>query len=143
MIIVDTNVIIAFLLTKGITEKIISQHSGIFISPDHCFKELWEHRKVWNRNNLQDKELKTIMTTVKKLFVYSIPRSVYEEYEKEASGIIDDKDDVPIVALALAVENEGIWTYNTKDFMTEKVQAKVRVLTTSDVLKLYPVERNE
>ncbi len=143
MIIVDTNVIIAFLLTKGITEKIISQHSDTFITPEHCFKELWEHRDVWNRNSLSEKELKTIVMNVRKLFVYSIPRSVYKEYEKEAIGIIDDKDDVPIVALGLAVENEGIWTYNTKDFMTKKVQANVKVLTTSDVLKLYPVEKNE
>jgi len=39
MIIVDTNVILAFLLTEGITRKIISSRD-VFITPEHCFEEL-------------------------------------------------------------------------------------------------------
>ncbi len=65
----------------------------------------------------------------------------YGDKKKEAEALIDDQDDWPFLALALTVENEGIWTYNTKDFDQEKIKARVKVLGTRDVLDLYPLER--
>ena len=60
----------------------------------------------------------------------------------EASELIVDVDDVPIVALALAVHNEGVWTYDKKHFHTEKLQSRIKVLTTTEVIKKYPLEEN-
>jgi predicted nucleic acid-binding protein len=138
MIIVDTNVIMAFLLTRGITHRTIAAHKDVFISPEHCFGEIWEHRDVWNRNNVSDEVLKEILDEVKRLFIYPVPDSVGQPAMAEASGLIDDPDDVPIVALALSVHNEGIWTYDTKHFCTEKLKKRIRVLSTSDVAGMYP-----
>lgn len=42
MIIIDTNVLLSFLLTDGITRKIIKENPDVFMSPEHCFEELWE-----------------------------------------------------------------------------------------------------
>jgi len=40
MIVVDTNVVLAFLITDGITRKIIASNKDVFMTPEHCFKEV-------------------------------------------------------------------------------------------------------
>ncbi len=139
MIIVDTNVIMAFLLTKGITHQAISNQKDVFITPEHCFEEIWEHRYVWNKHGLSEDDLKGILDDIKRLFIYSVSDDVYNEKLQEASKLISDPDDVPIVALALAIHNEGVWTYDKKHFSSKELQAYVRVLNTSDVVRLYPI----
>lgn len=140
MIIVDTNVILAFLLTDGITRKIISIHKNIFISTDFCFDELWKHRNIWNKNNLDDIKLTGIMEKVERYFIASVGKKHYAGNLKKAEDIIDDKNDAPVLALALSVKNEGIWTYNTRDFDTPQVKKHAKILTTGEVLRLYPVD---
>ena len=140
MIVVDTNVIMSFLLTKGITHQLIATHKDVFITPEYCFEEIWEHKEVWNKKKLPDNELREIINGVRQLFIYPVSEDVYKVKLDEASKLIDDPDDVPIVALALAVHNEGIWTYDTKHFFTEKLQKQVKVLNTSNVIQLYPIQ---
>lgn len=140
MIIVDTNVILAFLLTDGITRRIIKEHKDVFIAPESCFEELWEHRDKWNKHGLKDDELKIIIEKVKKFFVVLIEKDRYAEKIRLAESIINDLDDAPVLALALSIENEGIWTYNTKDFDTDSVKKHVKILSTKDVLKLHPLK---
>ncbi len=140
MIVVDTNVLLAFLLTNGITRRIITENPDVFMSPEHCFEELWEHRDRWNKNKLSDDELLEIVNDVKRLFVMAVSPQVYNSYLDEAEKLIDDKDDVPIVALALSSDNEGIWTYNTKHFRQEIFGERIKVLSTKDVLRLYPLK---
>lgn len=139
MIIVDTNVILAFLLTDGITRRIISGHKDTFIVPDFCFDELWEHRSRWNIHNLEDEDLERIIEKVKMHFIPSIDKKHYRRNLQKAKGVIRDKEDAPVLALALSIENEGIWTYNPKDFDTEEIRSCVEILSTGDVLKLYPI----
>ncbi len=140
MIIVDTNVLLAFLLTNGITRRIIVENPDVFMSPEYCFEELWEHRDRWNKNKLPDGELLEIFNDVKRFFVMAISPEVYNPYLDEAQKFIEDKDDVPIVALALSADNEGIWTYNTKHFRQEIFGERIKVLYTKDVIRLYPLK---
>ncbi len=140
MIVVDTNVIMSFLLTNGITHQLIAAHKDVFITPEYCFEEIWEHKEVWNKKKLPDNELREIINGIRQLFIYPVSEDVYKVKLDEASKLIDDPDDVPIVALALAVHNEGVWTYDTKHFFTEKLQKHIKVLNTSDVIKLYPIQ---
>ena len=44
MIIVDTNVILSALLTKGITKVVLTAHKDVYMTPQFCFDELWNHR---------------------------------------------------------------------------------------------------
>ncbi len=99
MIIVDTNVLLAFLLTNGITRKIIAENPDVFMSPQHCFEELWEHRDRWNKNKLSDDELLEIVNYVKRLFVMAISEEVYDSCHDEAEKLIEDMDDIPVVSL--------------------------------------------
>jgi predicted nucleic acid-binding protein len=140
MIIIDTNVLLAFLLTNGITRRIISENPDVFMSPEYCFGELWEHRNRWNKNKLRDSELLEIVSDVKRLFVMAVSLDVYSSYIPEAEELTNDIDDAPIIALALSVDNEGIWTYNTKHFRQEIFGERIRVLSTKDVIRIYPLK---
>ena len=140
MIIIDTNVLLAFLLSNGITRRIIVENPEVFISPEYCFDELWEHRDRWNKNDLQDSELREIVNDVKRLFVMAVSPDVYNQYISEGEKLTIDKEDAPIIALALSVDNEGIWTYNTKHFRQEVFGECIRVLSTKDVIKQYPLK---
>lgn len=76
---------------------------------------------------------------VKAVFVMPASHDVYNKRIPEAGLLIEDVDDSPIVALALSVDNEGVWTYNTKHFKQEFFGWRLRVLSTKDVLGLYPL----
>ena len=140
MIIIDTNVLLSFLLTNGITRRIIAENPEVFMSPEYCFEELWEHRDRWNKNDLPDSELIEVVNDVKRLFVMAVSPDLYNSYISEGEKLTDDKEDAPIIALALSVDNEGIWTYNTKHFRQEVFGERIRVLSTKDVIKLYPLK---
>jgi predicted nucleic acid-binding protein len=140
MIIIDTNVLLSFLLTNGITRRIIAENPDLFLTPEYCFEELWEHRDRWNKKDLPERELLKVVNDVKRLFVMAVPPDVYNSYISEGEKLTDDKEDAPIIALALTVDNEGIWTYNTKHFKQEVFGERIRVLSTKDVIKLYPFE---
>ena len=140
-IVTDTNVLIAMLIKSGIVRKVIVNNPGKFIAPDWNYLELWEHRDVWNRADLGDEELFDLVQEIRRYYVLEVPKEAYIDFVEESSGYIADKDDVPTLALALAVDNEGIWTFNTKHFRTEIVQKHVNILSTRDVVDLYrPME---
>jgi len=136
-VIIDTNVLIAMLIKKGIVRELIINNPGEFITPDWCLEEAWEHRSVWNKNNLDDDDLFEILKELREYFVLVVPKDDYIEFENEASKLIQDKNDIPILALALAIDNKGIWTFNTKDFKTEKIQKQVNIISTKEVKKLF------
>ena len=140
MIIIDTNVLLSFLLTDGVTRRIIAGNPDIFITPLYCFEELWEHRSRWNLNKLSDTDLLEIVNDVKRLFVISVPPEVYIPHLSEAEKLTDDKDDAPVISLALSIDNEGIWTHNIKHFRQKKFGGRIRVLSTKDVIELYQLK---
>jgi predicted nucleic acid-binding protein len=142
MIIVDTNVILSALLTEGITKVVITSHKGVFETPQWCFDELWEHRDVWNKNDLCEKDLKNSLSRLKR-YVKVVDEEKYIANLDEAKRLIIDPDDVPVIALALSVDNEGIWTYNTRHFKGDKLKGKVKILNIKEVIIRYQIEVEE
>lgn len=127
------------LIKKGIVRELIINNPGEFITPDWCFEELWKHRSVWNKNKLDDNELLKILQELRGYYILVVPKDDYVKFENDASKIIRDKDDIPILALALAVDNKGIWTFNTKDFETKEILKHVNILSTKDVKRLFSI----
>ena len=117
-IVLDTNVIVAALIQKGIVRELILDHPGAFSTPEACIDEVWENREAWNRRQVAEAIVREALAFLSEDFITVVPRSVYREKEAEAAALIRDPDDVPVVALALSVDNEGIWTFNTRDFVT-------------------------
>ena len=63
-----------------------------------------------------------------------VPKSEFEEYIGEAKELIGsiDMDDVPFVALALAMPNDGIWSED-RDYGR---QSKIRIWGTNELIRL-------
>ena len=139
MIIVDTNVILSALLTNGITRLVLTSHKNVFISPIHCYNELWKHRKIWNKKNYPEHTMKKMVDRIKR-YVTPVEKRIYKDIISEAQKLITDKEDSPLIALALSVRNEGIWTYNTKHFKKKKLEKKIKILTIKDVIEMYPIK---
>ena len=135
-IIVDTNVIVAALIQAGIVRELVLDHPGAFLTPEACIGEVWENREDWNRKKVPEASVKEALDFLTEEFVTVVPRSVYRGKEEEAATLIRDPGDVPVVALALAVDNEGIWTFNTKDFSGPLLTSRCWILTTSGVKSL-------
>lgn len=142
MIIVDTNVILSALLTEGITKVVLTAHQDVYMTPQSCFDELWKHREVWNENTQPDEEQKYVLSRMKR-YIMIIDKKRYKNKLKKAKELIIDVDDAPLIALALSINNEGIWTYNTKHFNKDKLKGKVKILNIKDVIKMYPFELEE
>ncbi len=136
-IIVDTNVIISALMTKGVVRELIVYNPEEFITPDWCYQEVFKHQSVWNKNKLGTKEIESILRDMMNYFVYPIEKEIYQDKIRSAKPLIKDADDVPVIALALSVETKGIWTFNTKHFSTKQVREQIKILTTDDVKTLF------
>lgn len=74
------------------------------------------------------------LTMLRKLPVFFVPFSNYEQNLEAAYAVIGERDekDVPLLALAFRVPNGGIWT-SDKDFSVVKT---VPVWRTADLKKL-------
>ena len=77
MIIVDTNVILSALLTKGITKVVLTAHKDVFVTTQSCFDELWKHRGVWNINNQPKEELKNLLFRMKR-YIMTVCEKTYK-----------------------------------------------------------------
>jgi len=141
-IIIDTNVIISALISKGVVRELVVYNPGEFITPDWCFQEVLEHQSAWNRNGRGVKEVGSIIQDLKDHFIIPIPKTEYQKKMRTASSLIDDPDDVPILALALSLDNAGIWTFDIKHFNTMRIAEKSRILTTDDVRRIIMNKRD-
>lgn len=132
-IIVDTNVLVAALIQRGIVRELVLGHPSEFLTPETCVEEVWNNREDWNRKGVPGPIVREAIDILVEDFVSVVPRSVYRVVEEEATKLIRDPDDVPVVALALAVDNRGVWTFNTKDFSGPRLLERIRVLGTGEV----------
>ena len=132
-IIVDTNRIISALIKEGLTRDVITSEKIEFYSLDYVTEEVRKYIEyIISKSTLNKKEIELLfMLLMEKINI--VPDEKINTYMKEAINIMKDIDerDAPIVACALAVSNEGIWTED-KHF---KQQNKVRVWTTEELSK--------
>ncbi len=124
------------MIKSGIVRELIVDNPGEFITPEWCYEEVTEHESVWNRNSLSTTEVNSILNEFKRYFVISIEKRYYSEKMTEAYGLISDPDDVPIVAMALSIENKGVWTFDMKHFDKKKIKEKMSILNTRDVKRI-------
>ena len=59
-IIVDTNVIVAALIQRGIVRELVLSRSGVFMTPEACVREAWENREDWNRKKVPEAFVKEL-----------------------------------------------------------------------------------
>ncbi len=133
-IVVDTNRIIAALIKDSASRRILFSNKFEFLTTEFTKKELEGHKKeILGKVHITEHALDTLMSALFKR-IYIVEDIAIKERFGPAKAIMDgiDPDDTPFIALALAVENDGIWS-DDKHFAMQKV---IKILKTEDMLKL-------
>jgi len=107
-VVVDSNIAIAALIKNGIVRSTVFKRPGFWITPESCFDEIWEHRDVWNRNHLPDREPKSILDDFVEDYVILISRDVYADKIGDATHLVDDKDDVGGLRVSYFSKSNGL-----------------------------------
>ncbi len=133
-VIVDTNQIIAALIKKGKTRKIILSINFEFYTLDYVLEEVRKHmdyivKKA--KSTTQDIEL---LFTLFMENITIISDDLVKKNMNQAIEIMKDIhiNDAPILACALSTPNEGIWS----DDGHFQEQNKVKAWTTKDILSM-------
>ncbi|MAG15859.1 hypothetical protein CMO88_02255 [Candidatus Woesearchaeota archaeon] len=111
-LIVNTNRIIAALVKDSVSREILLSEKFEFLSVRVTESEIEEHRqRLLEVSKLTEEEFDT---TLSMLFrkVSVVDDSIIDKKMNEAKKIMDniDPDDTPFIALALAIDNDGIWS---------------------------------
>lgn len=131
-LVVDTSILISSLIKRSVTREILLLPFMKFYLPDYALEELEAHKpKLSKLSGLSIDEIDILLNSLLD-YISIVPAQTIQPYLKEAESIIGSVDpgDVPFVALALAVENDGIWS-NDKHFKAVK---QIKVWKTSDLL---------
>ena len=133
-IIVNTSILISALLKESTTRKILLSSDIEFYLPEYSLEEIKRHIKMLcEKSGLSTDELEMLLAIISsKISIVSASKIV--EHLDEADRIIGDidKKDIPFIALALSIPNDGIWT-NDKHFEKQSV---IRVWKTDELLNL-------
>lgn len=133
-LVVDTNRIIAALVKDSASRKILLSDKTDFLTIEITKLEIEEHRQeLLDKTRLTNEQLNLALSSLfSRVFVLS--DIAVESKMDEAREIMDaiDPDDTPFIALASAVENDGIWS-DDKHFQQ---QTRIRVWQTKDLLTL-------
>lgn len=130
-IVLDTNIIISALIKPGITREIIIKNSFEFLTPAYTLTEIYKYKGlICEKSGISFKEFDEL---IKKLFKYIqvLNPTFYFSYLKEASKLIEDIEDIPFIATALAF-NCPIWS-DDKHFQK---QNSIRIYTTKEIIGL-------
>lgn len=130
-LIIDTNSIIAALVKDSTSRKIVLNPKFKFYCTEHVFKEIEEHFEEITKKTKNVEKTKELLELIKKS-LSTIDEGLVVEHISKADKLIRDKEDIPLIALALAIPNQGIWT-SDKDFLE---QQKIKIWTTKELLEL-------
>ncbi len=134
ILIVDTNIIFSGLLRDSVTREMLIDCPFVLYVPETVLFEIRKYEnEIIKRSGLTKREFETLFSLITENITI-VEKEKYQTKITEADKLIGhiDKGDVPFVALALTIPNNGIWTENEVHF---KKQNKVKIWTTSDILK--------
>ncbi len=132
ILIVDSNRVIAALMRDSSTRKVIMCPYFQFYAPDLLLHEIKKHKDIiLEKSGLSDYEFHTVLNEIFDRITI-VPRRDIAKHITVAHQIIghEDPNDVPFVALALTIPNDGIWTED-KHFRN---QSKIKIWSTNQLL---------
>ncbi len=131
-LVIDTNRIMAGLIRNGTSRTLIFSKDFQFFTPDQAMLEIAKYKEeLCMKANLTNDSFELLLSILfEKITI--IPKEEYSEYLEESKSMLNHKEDAPFLALAFALNTEGIWT-DDKGF---KDQNKMKILTTKDMVEL-------
>jgi len=131
-IIVDTNVILSALIKEGTTRAILTNPLIEFYTIEFAIKEIRKYKSlVIEKSGLSDEEFEIMLSLVMSN-VKVVEKRQIEEKINESKELIEkvDPKDVPILACALTIPNDGLWSEDKH----LKKQSKIKIFTTREIL---------
>jgi predicted nucleic acid-binding protein len=133
ILILNTSILISSLIKDSVTRQILLLPSMKFYLPEYAFEEIEAHKmKISRLSRLSTDEIDILLNLLLEN-ISIIPGQTIQPCLSEAEVMIGriDPNDIPFLALALATENDGIWS-NDRHFEAIK---QIRIWKTSDLLK--------
>ena len=131
-IVVDTNVVMSGLIKDSTTRRILALKNIDFFSPDFVVNEINKYRDyIIQKSQMSENDFDLLFALVMDSIV-TVSEDEYSKFLEQYVSLISDIDDVPFLALCIALKADGIWT-DDKHFME---QDKVKVFRTDDMIKL-------
>ena len=130
-LVLDTNILIAALIKDSLTREIFFAPGFEFLLPEYALGEVRRHhQKIARYASLTAHEVDLLLSLLLES-VTVVPMERILPHLQEAEVMIGsvDQDDVPFVALALAVENDGIWS----NYRAFEQLSKIKVWKTSAI----------
>lgn len=134
-LVIDTNVLISSLIKDSITRRILMRSGWKFYYPITALQEIEKYEEfIQEKADLSKEEYRKLFSSISFYIAFVSIESIqgFVEKAERIIGYIDAKD-VIFIATALATENDGVWSDDTH---FDK-QNKVKVLKTSDIVKLF------
>ena len=135
ILIVDSNIIFAGILRDSVVRELLIDSPFRLYAPEALTFEIYKYKsEIIRRSELSEQDFETLFRLLTEKIVL-FPKEKYAHKLKEAYALIGhiDAGDVPFLALALSIPNDGIWTENVKHFGK---QNKIKIFTNLDVIKL-------
>jgi len=131
-IILDTNIVISALIRNSVVRKILLLPTLNFLLPEFAIEEIYHHKsKICKLSRIGKEELELLISLILQNVNVMSSDEILPYYDKAVKIIGEiDMGDVPFVALALATQNDGIWT-NDHDFDNIK---GIKIWKTSEIL---------
>ena len=134
-LVIDTNIILSALIQDGTTRTILLFPSLKLYTPEITFEEIEKHfTQITAKSGLKETEVRKILSVVRKR-ISIVPELRWVTFIPQAKQLIGKRDlkDVPFLAVALALELDGIWSQD-KDF---EAQNSIKVWKTTDLVKIF------
>ncbi len=132
-LVIDTSVLISSLIKDSVTREILLLPFMKFYLPEYALEEIEVHKtKISRLSGLSLDEIDIILNLLLENISIT-PAQTIQPFLAEAERIIGgiDPSDIPFVALALSIDNDGIWS-SDKHF--ERIK-QIKVWKTSDLLQ--------
>jgi len=133
--VLDINIIISALIRENsIIRTVLNVPYFEFFLPNYAIRELKKNENIiLRKSGLKKEELRVLLRLILSK-VKIIDDKIISPYYKTAEEIIGkiDVKDIPYIALALAIKNDGVWTSDTHF----QRQNKIKIFTTKDILEI-------
>ena len=133
ILILNTGILISSLIKDSVTRQILLLPSMKFYLPEYALEEIEAHKmKISRLSRLSTDEIDILLNLLLENTSIILSQTI-QPYLSEAEVMIGriDPNDIPFLALALATENDGIWS-NDRHFEAIK---QIKIWKTSDLLK--------
>ncbi len=132
-LVINSNILISALIKNSITRKILLNPKFEIYLPEFSLNEIRKYLpEITKKANVSEKTIEIVMNQILEN-IHIVPLDDYKDELTKAIDLIGavDEKDVPFLALALSITNDGIWS-NDKHFKKQNV---VITYSTEDIVK--------